>query len=180
MRIAYGMKVMDEGDPYVEAVEAGSAAFGEAFVPGAFLVETFPILRHIPDWFPGAGFKQTAKAWRKTLDLMCDQPHNWVKQQMVRVLNLLLCGNAHIISCLGCRHRGTKLHFDRARGRYLDRTRRNHQERGLLALCWWRRHGTPLVCLDLCMVRTHVTAFCIRWTDGVIDQRVLPRDDAAP
>ena len=85
MRIAYGMKVMDEGDPYVEAVEAGSAAFGEAFVPGAFLVETFPILRHIPDWFPGAAFKRKAAAWKKIAHHMRDAPFERTLECLVSI-----------------------------------------------------------------------------------------------
>lgn len=26
--------------------------------PGRFLVETFPFLRYVPEWFPGAGFQR--------------------------------------------------------------------------------------------------------------------------
>ncbi|TBU23430.1 cytochrome P450 [Dichomitus squalens] len=74
MRISYGIEVVDEQDPYVAAVERGVASFNEAFVPGAFLVETFPVLKKLPDWFPGAGFKRTAAAWKKIAHNMRDAP----------------------------------------------------------------------------------------------------------
>jgi len=32
--------------------------------PGAYIVDTLPFLRYLPDWFPGASFKRTAKEWR--------------------------------------------------------------------------------------------------------------------
>ncbi|KAM5539745.1 hypothetical protein V8D89_006558 [Ganoderma adspersum] len=84
MRIAYGIEVADEGDQYVAAAEAASATFSEAFVPGAFLVETFPILSNIPNWFPGANFKRKAAAWKKIAHNMRDAPfettmESWAK-----------------------------------------------------------------------------------------------------
>ncbi|KAI1790074.1 cytochrome P450 [Ganoderma leucocontextum] len=74
MLISYGIKVDDENDLYVTAVEAGVATFNEAFVPGAFLVEAVPILKHVPDWFPGAGFKRKAAAWKKIAHTLRDAP----------------------------------------------------------------------------------------------------------
>ncbi|RXW19106.1 hypothetical protein EST38_g6748 [Candolleomyces aberdarensis] len=32
--------------------------FSDAVVPGRFLVNVFPSLKHVPSWFPGAGFKR--------------------------------------------------------------------------------------------------------------------------
>ncbi|KAI0672490.1 CyP450 monooxygenase [Trametes maxima] len=82
MRISYGMEVADQDDPYVNAVEEGVATFNEAFVPGAFLVETFPILRHIPRWFPGGGFKRIAARWQKIAHTMRDAPFEKTLQAM--------------------------------------------------------------------------------------------------
>ncbi|KAJ8475189.1 hypothetical protein ONZ51_g6728 [Trametes cubensis] len=74
MRVSYGIEVSEKNDPYVTAVEEGVATFNEAFVPGAFLVETFPSLRHIPSWFPGGGFKRIAAEWKKIAHNMRDAP----------------------------------------------------------------------------------------------------------
>lgn len=42
----------------------------------------FPMLEHIPDWFPGAGFKQTARYWNQTLMYVINVPFELVKTQM--------------------------------------------------------------------------------------------------
>lgn len=46
-------------------------------------------MRSVPDWFPGTGFKRVAADWRGVLDRTVDQPHAFVKQQMVIYLNIL-------------------------------------------------------------------------------------------
>lgn len=43
-------------------------------------------MRHIPSWFPGAGFRKIAKAWAVSLADMVDRPYLFVKQQIVRIL----------------------------------------------------------------------------------------------
>jgi hypothetical protein len=40
------------------------------------------LVKYIPDWFPGAGFKQTAKEWNKTLVDLVEKPYRFVKQRM--------------------------------------------------------------------------------------------------
>ncbi|KAI0357869.1 CyP450 monooxygenase [Trametes cingulata] len=74
MQVSYGIEIAEENDPYVTAVEEGVATFNEALVPGAFLVETFPILQYIPSWFPGGGFKRKAAKWQKIAHNMRDAP----------------------------------------------------------------------------------------------------------
>ncbi|KAF8628141.1 hypothetical protein AX15_004074 [Amanita polypyramis BW_CC] len=39
-------------------------------------------VRFLPEWFPGAGFKKTAKAWRKILHDMAEGPNQFAKQQI--------------------------------------------------------------------------------------------------
>lgn len=46
----------------------------------------YPIVKHVPDWMPGADFKKKAKDWAATLNELVEQPHNFVKQQIVRRL----------------------------------------------------------------------------------------------
>lgn len=42
-------------------------------------------MRHVPEWFPGAGFKKKASEWAATLQEMAEGPHNFVKQQMASI-----------------------------------------------------------------------------------------------
>ncbi|KAI0751469.1 cytochrome P450 [Daedaleopsis nitida] len=83
LNMSHGYQVQRENDPFVATVDEAMEQFAVSTSPGAFLANIIPALVHVPSWFPGAGFKKTAAAWRKTLDLMCDQPHTFVKQQIV-------------------------------------------------------------------------------------------------
>ncbi|KAF8531832.1 cytochrome P450 [Gautieria morchelliformis] len=46
--------------PFVAVVEKAAQQFYLATVPGAWLVDTFPLMRPIPSWFPFASFKRVA------------------------------------------------------------------------------------------------------------------------
>jgi hypothetical protein len=50
--------------------------------------ESFTV-KHLPAWFPGAGFKRTAARWAQTLTEMTEGPHQYVKQQMVSRISVL-------------------------------------------------------------------------------------------
>ncbi|KAF7368570.1 Cytochrome P450 [Mycena venus] len=65
MSVAYGIDVLPSDDPYVTLAHKAVQTFSIASVPGVYLVNTFPILKHIPRWFPGAGFKRQAEEWLK-------------------------------------------------------------------------------------------------------------------
>ena len=40
-------------------------------------------VQYVPEWFPGAGFKTTARKWNAEILEMVNQPHQWVKEKMV-------------------------------------------------------------------------------------------------
>jgi len=60
--------------------------FGQALQPGRFLVEVFPWLRFIPEWFPGTGWKKVAREWRQLGDRMYTTGYEWTLEQIVRIL----------------------------------------------------------------------------------------------
>jgi len=41
-----------------------------------------PQVRHVPDWLPGAGFKQFAKVGRELFDVAIDGPLDHVKENL--------------------------------------------------------------------------------------------------
>lgn len=48
---------------------------------------TIPIVKlvkHLPSWFPGTGFKKTAAAWRMTLLNTIEKPYRFAEEQMRR------------------------------------------------------------------------------------------------
>ena len=60
MRVTYGINIDEDPEDYLTIAEEVMTIFSEAFAPGRYLVETFPILRFVPSWMPGAGFKRLA------------------------------------------------------------------------------------------------------------------------
>ncbi|KAF8872113.1 cytochrome P450 [Infundibulicybe gibba] len=81
MNLTYGIRVKENNDPYIEAVEASLEGFTEAGVPGAFLVDFIPILKYVPEWMPGARFKKKAAHWRDANYRMVEKPWEFAKSQ---------------------------------------------------------------------------------------------------
>ncbi|KAH7097930.1 cytochrome P450 [Auriculariales sp. MPI-PUGE-AT-0066] len=68
-------------DPLIELNEAAMRCFCEATNP-SWIVNIFPIFRHMPQWFPGGGFHRQARIFRSTVAAMYDVPLNKVKEAM--------------------------------------------------------------------------------------------------
>ncbi|TFK33963.1 cytochrome P450 [Crucibulum laeve] len=80
--VAYGLDVKPKNDPYIELAEDGVRSLLLAALPGKFLVNTIPILKYMPEWMPGAGFKRQAKEWRKHARKMLDAPYEAAKRNL--------------------------------------------------------------------------------------------------
>jgi hypothetical protein len=63
--MTYSINVRPYNDPYIKVVEEAAHCLAQMAVPGAFLVDVFPILKYVPEWFPGAKFQTTAAMMRK-------------------------------------------------------------------------------------------------------------------
>ena len=74
------------GDEYTHLAEIALRGFSEFHVPGAYWVEYFPILRHLPRWLPGVQFKKDAEFYKPYVEKMIHQPFDEVKAAMVRVV----------------------------------------------------------------------------------------------
>ena len=81
--LSYGYPVQPGKDPLVDLVDTAVSQFGQGTDPGAFLVDVIPVLKYVPAWFPGAGWKRTAARFRQTLIDMTDVPYRFVQEQMV-------------------------------------------------------------------------------------------------
>jgi len=77
LEVIYGFKIRPENDPYVKIAEDGTV-FVQGAIPGSFLVDVFPFLKYIPNWFPGSQFKEKAKLWGKQLHDSLDIPFDEV------------------------------------------------------------------------------------------------------
>ncbi|KAF8884166.1 cytochrome P450 [Infundibulicybe gibba] len=82
MEIAYGIKVEDTNDPYITIAEEAVAGLAEAGVAGTFLVDLIPMLKYVPAWMPGAGFRRKAAHVRSVIRQLTDKPWEAVKENI--------------------------------------------------------------------------------------------------
>ncbi|OSS53624.1 hypothetical protein B5807_00518 [Epicoccum nigrum] len=83
LKITYGYVAEPKGkDHLVDMAVKAMHEFSEATIAGKWPVDIMPFLRYLPDWFPGAGFKQIARDMKTQLEQTTEQPYAFVKQQM--------------------------------------------------------------------------------------------------
>jgi hypothetical protein len=83
MRTAYGFKDVRQNESLVHHAEKFILEASEAVTPGRYLVGFFPILRYIPSWFPGAGFKKKLQDLGQLNFNLRFPPFEEAKQDMV-------------------------------------------------------------------------------------------------
>ncbi|TFK74827.1 cytochrome P450 [Pluteus cervinus] len=75
----YGRDVHSMEDPYVKLVDEAVSMLANSMFPTALLVNAVPILKHLPAWFPGAGFKRYANKCKVLTERMQNEPLEEVK-----------------------------------------------------------------------------------------------------
>jgi len=103
LKISHGYDVVTPDDKLIEIAERSLAQIGHAFELGRFMVEFFPfrectfttgrgtltpsrrhqLVKYIPEWFPGTGWKRTAAEYKASTEEMVHVPHEMVKRQLV-------------------------------------------------------------------------------------------------
>ena len=83
MRISYGIDLKEADDEYYKMAEHMGLVAEEITVPGRFLIEIFPWLQYVPEWFPGAGFKIWASTARRDIHYAVDHLFDAAKAAMV-------------------------------------------------------------------------------------------------
>ncbi|KAF9480792.1 hypothetical protein BDN70DRAFT_584543 [Pholiota conissans] len=74
MSAMYDHDVALKDDFFVQVSEAAVSRLAYLIVPGATVVNMFPILRFIPSWFPGVGFKRFCSETQKLVEQMRNAP----------------------------------------------------------------------------------------------------------
>ncbi|KAJ3572617.1 hypothetical protein NP233_g2968 [Leucocoprinus birnbaumii] len=82
IRVTYGFGVDDWNDEYAQNIEEALGMLVEAATPGRYLVDFLPLMKYIPSWFPGAGWKQKAEHCRDLVAKAVDDPYERVQKQM--------------------------------------------------------------------------------------------------
>ncbi|KAJ7339879.1 cytochrome P450 [Mycena albidolilacea] len=82
MSITYGNDVLDANDPYLKLAHQSMHDLAAACVPGKYLVDAIPVLKYIPTWFPGAGFKRDARKWSQATQQYVELPFEEAKRKI--------------------------------------------------------------------------------------------------
>ncbi|KAF8184106.1 cytochrome P450 [Mycena galopus ATCC 62051] len=82
LKVGFGYTPLEENDPLLMLGHEAMEEFSEMTALNAFTVDVIPILRFVPSWFPGAGWKKKVKVYRHSLQRMTDDPYEWTKQQV--------------------------------------------------------------------------------------------------
>ncbi|KAF7374571.1 O-methylsterigmatocystin oxidoreductase [Mycena sanguinolenta] len=82
MATVYGYEVRPTDDHFVGLAEDATKRLSDSVFPGAVAVNTFPILRYLPSWMPGANFQRLAAECRPLVKEMREAPFDFVKQNM--------------------------------------------------------------------------------------------------
>ncbi|KAJ7880112.1 cytochrome P450 [Mycena leptocephala] len=80
--VTYGIDVQPIDDPYVALAEEAIKSLSNARVPGRFIVDSIPILKYLPEWFPGAQFKRIAREGRFLSQAIRNVPFAETKRRM--------------------------------------------------------------------------------------------------
>ncbi|CAG9982739.1 unnamed protein product [Clonostachys byssicola] len=82
IELTYGYSMeTKQPDPVLQLVSRWVDIFCATVIPGKWLVDLFPFMKHLPSWFPGAGFQEIAKRWRKEVFAAADVPFQFAKIQ---------------------------------------------------------------------------------------------------
>ncbi|KAJ7680690.1 cytochrome P450 [Mycena polygramma] len=77
LRTIYGYQTAPRDDEFLILAEKVMESFSLAVQPGAWAVDIFPWLRHLPSWLPGMGFKKKAAIWYQLDEDLVARPFQW-------------------------------------------------------------------------------------------------------
>ncbi|GLB38523.1 putative cytochrome p450 [Lyophyllum shimeji] len=82
VEVAYGHQIVSTDDAYVKIAEGCSPAAAASGPPGGTPVDLFPILKHLPSWFPGTYYATVARNASHHFRALKDYPISQVREQM--------------------------------------------------------------------------------------------------
>ncbi|KAJ8088568.1 hypothetical protein PM082_022641 [Marasmius tenuissimus] len=80
LKIIYGYTLKEKDDPYYRLVYDAMEGILAGSNHGTFWVDYLPILKYVPSWLPGAGYKKKAQGWNKFILKLKEEPWSWVRR----------------------------------------------------------------------------------------------------
>ena len=78
--VTYGRHLDDD---YLTVTKKAIEGLNKSAIMGAYWVEFFPWLKHIPSWVPGTTSRKTAERYKPHVITMLEKPYAQVKAEMV-------------------------------------------------------------------------------------------------
>jgi hypothetical protein len=75
LSLAYGLKIKDRDDPFVDLAVRAFQTINDVSTPGALIFDLIPWLQYIPAWVPGAGFQERTRKRRKLQEDFHEKPY---------------------------------------------------------------------------------------------------------
>lgn len=87
LKMTYGYAIEPSSEePLIQLIERMMDNVNFAAAPMTWAVDVFPILKHLPSWFPGTGFLETARQIREVNRMALNTPFSFVQRQIERSL----------------------------------------------------------------------------------------------
>ncbi|KAF7373059.1 Cytochrome P450 [Mycena sanguinolenta] len=82
MNVTYGIDIHGADDKYIRIAKEALDSISIASMPGAFLVDSIPALKYVPNWIPGAEFKRKATEWKEIAQELLQLPFSETKKNI--------------------------------------------------------------------------------------------------
>ncbi|KAF9556698.1 cytochrome P450 [Agrocybe pediades] len=82
LSVTYGFPVDMDDTSYLEEAEATMAMIEKGTMMGAYYVDIFPALKHLPNWLPFNPISKVASSGRSLLHSMINRPYQHVKRAL--------------------------------------------------------------------------------------------------
>ncbi|CAE6433708.1 unnamed protein product [Rhizoctonia solani] len=87
LRSVYGYELERLDDRFVSGAKEAIDNLARAAMSTNFLVNGFPILASVPDWFPWTQWKKTARSFREQKNSIMNETFQWTKDQIAKGSN---------------------------------------------------------------------------------------------
>ncbi|KAF6828840.1 cytochrome p450 oxidoreductase [Colletotrichum plurivorum] len=83
LKLSYGYTTERSGkDPLLSIMNKAMEDLALAIVPGRYMVDNFPMMRYIPEWLPGGGWKKDGRRYAADVKYTVETPYKFVQKQM--------------------------------------------------------------------------------------------------
>ncbi|KAK5634643.1 hypothetical protein RRF57_010356 [Xylaria bambusicola] len=83
LKLVYGYTVEPHNpDPLADLIDEAMGHFSATVAPGAWLVDSIPALKYIPEWMLGGGWKRIARDWHSVLRETVEKPLQFALQHI--------------------------------------------------------------------------------------------------